>query len=405
MPAFRYLAKASPRETVRGEMRAENSAALVARLTEQGLFPLEIEQVRDDGQKRFALQSLFARRRRRAESITFTQQLALMLFSGLTLHAALGLLQKQYKGRPMQQVIHDLVEKLRDGQRFSEACEAWPAYFSKFYVNMIRAGETGGMLELVLGHLAEYLEHENDVRRHIQVALAYPLFMLGMGLITVSVLLTFVVPNIVSMFEDIGQALPLPTRILVVLSDLASAYWPVALLLIASGALFWHFKGNDPALRKKLDEYKLRLPFFSGLIIQGEVAQFGRTLGALLAHAVPIHLAFEVVVASCKNRIIQSEFQAAATAIKRGGGIGASLSTARHLPAMLGDMIRVAEETNQLENALNKVAQASARDVEQRIALFTKLLEPAMIGLLGLMIGFIVFAIMMPIFQMDFVVQ
>lgn len=405
MPVFRFLAKSSPEETVRGEMHAESAAALVTKLTESGLYPLEITPIdAQQGLRRKRL-SLFAKQKSRAALVTFTQQLAGMLSAGMTLHAALSMLQRQAANNPLGALINDLVGRLRDGQKFSDACAAWPGTFSKFYVNMIRAGETGGMLELVLTHLADFLEREHDVRRQIQTALAYPLLMLVMGMITVSILLTFVVPKIISMFEEIGQALPLPTRILIAVSHFATSYWPYMLILLAALILFYKWKKSEPGFQARTDRMKLRLPFFGALIIEGEIAQFAGTLRALLAHAVPVHHAFDVVIASCKNQILQEEFSRAAETIRHGGRIGSSLRNSAHLPPLLGDMISVAEDTNQLENVLEKIASVSAKEVERRVAIFTKLLEPAMIVLLGIFIGFIVFAMMMPIFQMDFVAQ
>ncbi|MFQ5631727.1 MAG: type II secretion system F family protein, partial [bacterium] len=405
MPTFHYLAKSSPEEAIRGEMQAENVAALVARLTEQGLYPLEIKPVEINKHPLSKSLSLFARRKTPAVLAAFTRQLASMLAAGLTLHSALSLLHKQKKQEPFGAVIQDLLDRLRDGQRFSQACAERPDVFGDFYINMIRAGETGGMLELVLEHLADFMEREDDVRKQIQAALAYPSLMFVLGVVTVSILLTFVVPKIVSMFDEIGQALPFPTRILISLSAFTSQYWPVLLLCLAGAFAFFYFKKAQPAFREKLDLLKLKIPFFGQLLIEGEIAQFARTLSALLTHAVPIHHAFEVVIASCKNTIIQNEFRQVADAIRQGGRIGASLRKCDHLPAILGNMVAVAEDTNQLEGALKKIAAASAKDVERRVTLFTKLLEPAMIILIGAFIGFIAFAMMLPIFQMDFVVQ
>lgn len=405
MPIFRYLAKATPDKSIRGEMEVENIAALVTKLTAQGLYPLEIEPLQEKKRLLSLARPASSARIGNAALAALTRQLAGMLAAGLTLYAALSLLQKQTGLRPLRAVLQDLSDRLRDGQHFSQACAAWPSLFSDFYVSMIRAGETGGMLELVLEHLADFLERENDVRKQIQAALAYPSLMLALGMVTVSILLTFVVPKIVAMFEEIGQTLPLPTRILILLSGFVTSSWPLFLLAAGGLAAFYYVKRTETGFRQRLDLVKLRLPFFGQLIEQGEIAQFARTLSALLAHAVPIHHAFAVVIASCKNSIIQNEFRQVADAIRQGGRIGASLRKCAHLPAVLGDMIGVAEDTNQLESALEKIAAANAKEVERRVALFTKLLEPAMIILIGAFIGFIAFAMMLPIFQMDFVVQ
>ncbi|MFQ5709335.1 MAG: type II secretion system F family protein [bacterium] len=405
MPVFKYQAKASPAEVVHGEMQAASVQVLVARLDEMGLYPLDISPVSEDQVLKTGHIGALFRKPTKTAVVLFTRQLANMLDAGMTLHAALSLLHKQTRQGSMEKVLHDLVERLRDGSRFSEACAAWPKVFSKFYVNMIRAGETGGMLNLVLEHLADFLEREDDVQKQIRVALAYPVLMLGMGVVTVSLLLTFVVPRIVSMFDEMGQTLPLPTKILVNVSGFFSHYWGLIFLTAIALLLAMRFKRKQPDFRLKIDRFKLRLPLLGSLQIQGEVTQFARTMSALLAHGVPIHQAFEVIVAACKNVVLQEEFRSATDAIRRGERIGSSLSAGQYLPALLGQMITIAEDTNQLEPVLEKIAKSGTREVERRVGLLTKLLEPAMIILIGAIIGFIVFAMMLPIFQMDFLVQ
>ncbi len=403
MPLFTYQAKVFPSEIVHGEMVADSVETVAARLIEQGLHPTAITHKQDE--QRARLNQFRASRRSHGAVVLFTRQLASMLAAGITLHAALRLLAAQPAPNPLQSVVKHLAECLRDGHRFSEACAAWPKIFSAFYVNMIRAGETGGMLELVLEHLADFLEKEDEMRKQIRVALAYPALMLTMGALTTSILLTFVVPRIVSMFDAMGQVLPWPTRLLVAISGFSSHYWPLLMSAVIGLVLAikaWRVK---PEFKQKFDRLKLRLPVLGVIIVQAEVTQFARTLSALLAHGVPVHHAFEVVIAACKNSILQTDFRRTAEAIRRGGPIGATLLHSPHLPAMLGQMISVAEETNQLETVLEKIADAGAREVERRVALFTRLLEPAMIILLGAVIGFIVFAMMLPIFQMDFMVQ
>ncbi|MFQ5650506.1 MAG: type II secretion system F family protein [bacterium] len=405
MPVFKYLAKASPTEFVQGEMQAESEDALAGQLTELGLYPVDISAILEEqilGGKRLSVGNSGATRK---ALISFTRQLANMMEAGMTVYSALHLLQSQTKEASLKQVLQDVLRRLQDGQQLSEACAAWPKLFSPLYVNMLRAGETGGMVQLVLMHLADYLEGEDDVKKQIRAAMAYPLLMLGMGIITLVLLLTFVVPNIVQMFDEINQTLPWPTRVLISVSDFVVHNGFVLAVVVT--LLVFGFKMNlaNRAFREKLDGFKLRLPFFGSLIVEGEVAQFARTLSALLGHGVPVDKAFDVVVASCNNSIVKREFCQTAETIRKGGRIGASLLSSTVLPPLLGQMITTAEFTNQLQTALDRIAKSSAREVERRVALFTKLLEPGMIIILGVIIGFIVFAMMMPIFQMDFMVQ
>ncbi|MFQ5604088.1 MAG: type II secretion system F family protein [bacterium] len=405
MPMFEYLARSTPEKMVQGAMQAESANLLAAQLAEKGLFPVEIVPLKSQREHKSGFLLNLISRKNKSEVILFTRQLANMLEAGMTVHSALFLLQKQASKGSFARVLPDLLERLQDGSRFSEACAAWTGMFSKFYVNMIKAGEAGGMLELVLEHLANYLEKEDSVQKQIRAALAYPLLMLSMGILTVTILLTFVVPQIVTMFHEIGQTLPLPTKILLSVSNSVSNQWPLMLLAGLILATMIKIKYTQNEFKLRLDKLKLRLPFFGSLIIQAEITQFARTMSALLAHGVPIHQAFEVVVAACKNLILQQEFSKTAEAIRSGGRMGDNLAAGDHLPALLGQMISIAEDTNQLEKVLNRIAKSNEQEVERRVSLFTRLLEPAMIILIGAVIGFIVFAMMMPIFQIDFVVQ
>jgi len=404
VPLFKYIAKSTPAEIVEGRRGADSADVLASQLARDGLFPIEIYPARETTGKR-GLVGRISRRASRADILQFTSQLANMLEAGMTVHSALRMLQIQTRPGPMQQVIPDLVSRIQDGKQLSEACAAWPRLFSSFYVNMLRAGETGGMLELVLLHLADFLENEDDVQKQIRAALAYPALMLSMGLITLTLLMTFVVPGIVSLFAETGQTLPLPTRLLLATSDFFVRYWVFLFtgLLAAGFALKTNLQ--KPAFRQKVDSFKLRVPFFGKLIIKAEVSQFARILSALLTHGVPVHKALEVVIAGCRNLILRADLQQVAATVQRGGSIGTSLLNARFLPDLLGQMVSTAEQTNQLEKVLERIAVARAKEVERSVNLFTKLLEPAMIILLGGVVGFIVFATMMPIFQMDFVVQ
>ncbi|RMF70585.1 MAG: type II secretion system F family protein [Calditrichaeota bacterium] len=405
MQRFKYTAKASPGEVVKGEMPAENEQVLVNRLNMMGLYPLEVSKV--NGTKTSVTDRLRVpfRKPARGALVIFTRQLAYMLGAGMTLHTALRFLRNEAIDSPLRNTLDGLVEDLKGGKRFSEALSAWPNVFSPFYVNMVRAGERGGMLELVLEYLAQFLEKEEDVQKQVRTALAYPVLMGFMGLITVSILLTFVVPQIVSMFEDIGQTLPLPTRVLISVSDIFAHHWGIIGAAFAAVVFFLRAQRHKSAFVHKIDRLKLRLPFVGKLTVQAELSQFAQTLGALLAHGVPVQKALEVVIAASKNSVLQTEFRKVARTVREGGKLGTSLRATKTLPNLFGQMIAIAEQTNQLEATLGKLASSLAQEVDRKVEIFTKLLEPAMIMLIGLFVGFIVFAMMLPIFQMDFVLQ
>ncbi len=403
MPEFCYKAKGGPGKIVEGNLQAETQAAVIEKLSQLGYFPLSVAKVEKREKRKFSLR-LLKRVRRRDLSI-FTRQLSDLLESGLTLLEALKVIEKQTENRQLKEALGEMAQEIRDGKRLSESMSRRPRVFPPLCVNMVRSGEVGGMLEEVLRRLSDFLERDEELLSKLRAAMAYPILMASVGILTIFVLLTFVIPKLVSMFEEMGQVLPLPTRILIGTSDLLTHYgWLLALFL----ALCYFFLRRESKTSKGklfMDKLRLKLPLLGEFFRKTEISRFSRTLGTLLQNGIPILESLKVVAGSMQSPILKGEIETVHRQLTQGEKLGPSLRKCPHFPIFVTNMISVGEESNLLERALFKVADSYDRDLERSVKQMTSLLEPIMILLMGSVVAFIVISMMLPIFQIDLMAQ
>lgn len=406
MPKFIYEAKKGPQGIIEGSMEAETSDVVVSQLSEMGYFPLSVrEEGTGNGKLRGAPLSRLGQKVNVRDLSIFTRQLSDLLESGLTLFKALDVICKQTENKRLKEVIRDMHGCLKEGQTLSEALGKYPKVFSGLYVSMVKAGEIGGMLEKVLTRLSDFAEKEEELRAKIRAALAYPLLMALVGLLTIFILLTFVIPRLVTMFEDMGQSLPLPTRMLVQISNLLTSYW----WLIGSVALLLFFIVKRIRRTKEskltLDRFKLRIPIMGTLIKKAEISRFGSTLGTLLNNGVPILPSLKVVSEAMGNEVLKQEVEKVHKEVGKGEKLGRSLEKSSYFPVFVTNMVIVGEEGGLLEQSLHKVADAYNREVDRTVKVMTSLLEPALILILGGVVAFIVISMLLPIFQINLMVR
>ena len=403
MPRFLYRAKKGPREQVSGSIEAENKNAALHKLTSMGYFPISIEQ--EDVEKstvRTKLLSLFKKVAIRDLSV-FTRQLSDLLEAGLPLVRALSVLQRQTENRYLQSIITDIKEFVRDGNSLSSALERHTRIFSNLYVSMVRSGETAGNLENVLLRLAEYQESQEELNTKVHSAMAYPALMGTVGLVTIFVLITFVIPKIVAMFEELNQALPLPTIILLNISNFIRKFW----VILTGGILLIYlaFKRfvNTPEGKFAADRVKLTFPIMGQLILRSEISRFSRTLSTLLNNGVPILEALSIVIAVMGNDSLKKDVKTAQREGREGASLAKGLGKGSYFPVFVNNMIAIGEESGALEKALLKVAVSYEKEVDKTVRIMTSLLEPVMILTMGLILGFIVIAMLLPIFEISFI--
>ena len=404
MPVYEYTALDTKGKTVSGIIDAEGSVAARQKLRAGGNFPVTIAEVSDAPAKKTSSpvsQLSFFNRIKPAEIAMLTRQLATLVGAGFPLVNAIDTLIPQTKAPAFKKLLARVKEAIVEGNSFANALALYPNTFSPLFINMVRAGESSGTLEIVLERLAEIMEKQQALKNRIRSALAYPALMSLVGATVLFVLLAYIVPSITSIFTDMNQVLPAPTRFLIAIGEVFKHYWWIVLIVvIAVPIAFRSFKKTAKG-RYLYDKTVLALPVIGPLLSKLAVARFARTLGSLLENGVAMLSALEIVKNIVGNTLIADAIDAAATEVGKGQGLGQALSQSEALPYLSIQMIQVGEQSGELEPMLNKIADVFENEFESSIMSMTALLEPVMILVMALAVGFIVLSICLPIFEMN----
>lgn len=392
---------------VKGYRDAENVKALRAMLRREGVLLTQAteESEREAREKRNI--DLFAifRRPSASDVAVMTRQLATLVRAGVPLVESISALTEQVENEQLVRVLTTVRENLNEGTSFAKSLEAHPTVFPSLYVNMVAAGEASGTLEAVLERLADFMEGQARLKGKVAAALAYPILMAVIGSGLVGVLMVAVVPKVTSVFDSLGQALPWYTRLLIFVSETVSSFW---WLLIGGLVLtiysFRRWK-RTPKGKMRWDTFRLRAPLFGRLTLLVAVARFSRTLSTLLASGVQLLTAMEIGRHVLENARLETVIGEAIGSIRGGESIAEPLKRSKAFPPMVTHMIAVGEKSGQLESMLENVSRAYEADVETRVTALTSLLEPIMIVLLGGVVGFIAMAILMPLIQMNQLIE
>ncbi|MCX5716141.1 MAG: type II secretion system inner membrane protein GspF [Candidatus Omnitrophica bacterium] len=406
MPRFFYKAKKGPQEIVEGRIDAETKAQALSKITGLGLFPVNIEEEGETAAGiRSSLSFTFSGRVKTADLALFTRQLADLLEGGVTIIDALSVLARQTENKKLKNTIEDISSYVKAGNNLAAALAQHPSIFPHLYVSMVRSGEVSGALEVVLNRLSGFLEEQEEFKTKVQAALAYPILMACVGVATIIVLLTFVMPRVVGIFQDLGQGLPFITQVLLAISDFIRFYW----YLLIAGFLFIFFAVRQlyrtPEGKAFLDRAKLRLPVLGDFLRKVDIARFARTLGTLLANGVTILESLEVSRDIMSNAPAKKEITEAFNSVREGSTLAKAFSEGEYFPLFVTNMIAVGEESGQLEKALMKIADSYERQTDKTIKIISSLIEPAMILVMGLIVGFIVISILLPIFQISLIAR
>jgi len=401
MPLFAYKVVNNQGLTEEGVREASDEQALLAELQGQGLIPIRIEPAKDKTFLGFKLKTSGIRLSQK-EIGMFTSELATLLESGLPLDRSLTiLLQLTEENLKLNKLVTDVLEKVKGGKSLADSLESQTGVFSKFYLNMIRAGEMGGNLGGVLQRMGEYLERTQELKDTVSTALIYPAILLVMSLASLFVMLTFVVPQFKEMFESAGQALPVPTRIVVGLAEFLQAYWWVLLLMVLSAVQFMKSQLSNPVSKKAWDGRFLKMPLFGEIILTMEVAGFSRTFGTLLGNGVSILKSLGVVRETVGNAVLVDVMTHAEEQLKQGRTMSEALAQHQLFPKLAVQMIKMGEETGRLEEMLMRVALIYDKQLKTTIQRMLALLEPALIISLGLMIAGIIVSILLAILSVN----
>ncbi len=393
MAIFAYRTATRDGVVHEGVIEAEDRRAAGEKLRDGGFILLSLhlrkEGLRDKGRISF--------RSRQADLLAFTTELSALLNAGLPLDRALHIVSDVSERPFMRRMVQDILRSIREGSSFSDALQRHPKIFPKLYSSMVRAGEAGGILQNVLERLSEFLESSKELRDHVISAMIYPAILTVTGIVSVLLLFAFVLPRFSAIFTELGAALPLPTQILLAVSGaVRSASW-LLFAVAAAGAVAARAYVRTEAGRLQWDRIKLAL--WGDVLVKRETARFCRTLGALLSSGVPLLQALKNARDVMGNQVLASAIDGVVSGAKEGKGIAEPLARASVLPALALSMIKVGEETGQLNVMLTKIAVLYEKSLREAIKRFVSFLEPALILCMGLVIGFIVVSMLLAIFS------
>lgn len=398
MPAFRYQAVGADGNLLDGDMEGRAQEEVVQRLQTMGYIPIRVEEVAAGGGG-FGWRG---RKRLRQDDVAiFTQELATLLRAGLPLDRALAVAISLAENDAVRDLLSLIREDVRAGSTLHAAMEARTGVFSRLYLNMIRAGEAGGALAVVMARLSEFMERAKELKETVKSAMVYPVILVMVAVLSVVVLLMFVVPQFSQMFAESGKALPLPTQIVIGLGDFFRHYWWA--LLLGGYLLYAFFRRQmaQPAARYRWDARFLAMPLVGELVARIEVARFSRTLATLLANGVTLLAALSIVKDTLTNTFMAGRLDQVITQLREGRGLGRPLQETGVFPGLAVHMVMVGEETGRLQEMLFQVADVFDREVQRTVKRMLGLMEPVLILGLGLIIGGIIMSILVAILSVN----
>jgi len=394
---FVYRAKKSDKSIQSGELEANSEKEVIRSLEAQGLVPIEIQQVQTQKKQRvFKTPS-------KKIVLRFTEQLASLINAGVNILQSFDVLIQQAEDERMKNVLTDIRTSLKDGASLSDAVKGHPKCFSNFYTNMIRSGEMSGTLDQVLLRLTDFHEKEDEIRNKIVTALVYPAFISFVGFAAIAVLLIMVVPRITSIFIESGQSLPLSTQILLSVSDMVVRFWWGILGFLIFIYLLFKQRNSTPEGRLALHKIRLHIPIVGMVHRDDQISKFMRTMATLLENGIPIVSALEITKDIAENEILRKEIEEMIQNVRKGAHMSDSLADSSFFPLSAVSMIAVGETSGNLEYSLTRMSASYERIVDRSVKTITTLLEPVLILVIGVLVAGIVFAMLMPILQINMI--
>lgn len=398
MATFRYSARDASGRVVAGAIDADTEVIVLGKLQEMGFFVTNLERQAGRTQLKLDLKKL--RKVGMRELTVFTRQFATMVNAGLSMVRTLNILEQQTESAKLKTIVADVRKHVEEGMTLSDALGQHPETFSQLTINMVRAGEVGGVLDDVLNRLAIFYEKDLALRQKVRAAMTYPAAIFTFAIGVIFFLVFFILPQFIGFFEGLNLELPLPTRVLIWTTHVLTGYWYVFLgfFLVAFFGLRMYI-GTETG-RFQWDKFKLRVPVFGPLMRKVTISRFTRTLGTLITSGVPIMQALEVVAKAVENKVVAQAIDNVRSSIREGESIAVPLQNSGLFPPMVIQMTAVGEETGTLDTMLQKVADFYDAEVESTLEQLTSILEPILIMFLGGVVGFIVVSFYMPLYQL-----
>jgi len=399
MAIYKYRAKKGPSEIVEDKVEAETREEAIEKLSQLGCLPLSIElDSKGVELQKYPLPKQKSRVRSREITI-FNRQLASLLKSGVPILKAINIISGQSESPELKGILHNIHNAVKEGATLSSAFAQYPNVFSPLYIAMVRTGENSGALPEVLLRIADYRAKQEEMLSRFRMALAYPVLMAIVGVATVIFMLTFVMPRLMGIFTSIGRDLPLPTKILISISQTLQHRWPWIVLILGIIILVVRWQTKTKVGRLSFSLFKLHFPILGKFILKAELSRFSRTLELLTRNGVPILKAIDIAIPVLENEVIKNQLRRSYKELEQGGSLGKSLKDSTLFPMFMSNLIIVGEESGRLEEALAEVANSYERDTDEAMKIMSSLLEPLMILAVGLIVGFIVISMLLPIFE------
>jgi len=396
---FTYAARDANGKTITAQMDAPSAQVVATRLRERGLTALSVEDAKPKGLNMELSIPGMGESIKLKDIAIMSRQLATMISAGLSLLRALSILVDQTENKALAAVLTDVRGDIETGRSFSTGLGRHPDVFPPIMINMVKAGEVGGFLDEVLVSIADSFEKEVALRGKVKSAMTYPVVVFCIAIVGVSVMLIFIVPVFADMFSGLGGELPLPTKILVGLSNILKFGAPIIIVGLIAFVAWWRKNKNKRSVREKVEPFYLKMPVFGGLVQKIAVARFARNFGAMVSSGVPILQALDIVGQASGNVVIEDATRAVQDSVRRGESLSGPLAQHAVFPPMVVQMIAVGEDTGALDDMLDKIADFYDQEVESTTEQLTALIEPLMIAVLGAVIGGMVIALYMPIFK------
>ncbi len=413
MARYKFTALDARGKEVHGEIEADSQAAAVARIREKQYFPTKVEELAAGGAAPAAKKSggkgalqielklpKFLQGRVKAKQLTaFTRQMSTLINAGLPLMRALRVLQRQEKNPALRDAVLQMAESIESGSTFAEALAAHPKIFDRLFVNMVKAGEVGGVLDVVMARLAEFQEKAEKIKGKVKSAMTYPIVVLVMALSILGFLMTYIVPKFADIFGDLmgGKGMPFLTQMVMNASSTMVNRFPLVLAAIVALVVVIKLLAKTDKGRYGLDQFKLHAPVFGTLISKNSISRFTRTLGTLMGAGVPVLQALNIVKETVGNEVIARAVTTIHDAVKEGENMAPPIAASKVFPPMVVSMVEVGEETGALPDMLMKIADSYDDDVDNAVAAMTSIIEPLLIIFLAVVVGTIVIALFMPL--------
>jgi type IV pilus assembly protein PilC len=402
---FTYKVRDKAGKLVEGQLEAENAQLVVSKLRSMGYVPIEIEQQGSKNQSRDLKIPYISDRIKLKDVAVFSRQFATMINSGLSLLRALNILAEQTDSKLLADIANQVRMDVERGASLSAALSKHPKAFNRLYVAMVRAGEAGGVLDSVLQRLATTIEKQVELRRRVKSAMTYPAVVSLLVALLVTAMLLFVIPMFQNIYESLGGKLPVPTQILINVSNVVRKLWFVVFAAEIGAVFAFRWWINSEEGRKHWDTLKLKAPVFGALAKKTALARFGRTLSALVRSGVPILESLDIVAETAGNWVVSEAVRDTQQQVKRGEPLSKRLEEHAVFPPMVVQMMTVGEETGALDEMLDKIADFYDQEVEATVNALTSLIEPILIVIMGVVIGGMIIALYLPMFDVINLIQ